>query len=99
MKNIQGTEEDLRLYNKNGSLAYSFYKDFQGIFNENIYDKNGKLLTHKASDGFWMKHTRDENGNELTYKNSDGESRGFNTPEYTMEQLVEKVGNFKLVKR
>jgi hypothetical protein len=42
--------------------------------------------------------TYDSNGKELTFKDSDGIKRGFDIPEYTMEELVEKLGNFKIKK-
>ena len=77
MKNIQGTEEDLKLFNKNGVKVYEYFKDSTGYSHEYTYDSNG---------------------NTLTYKDSTGIRREFDIPEYTMEELVEKVGNFKLVK-
>jgi hypothetical protein len=52
----------------------------------------------KNSDGYSYEQTFDENGNVLTYKNSDGASEVFVIPEFTMEQLVTMVGNFKLIK-
>ena len=35
---------------------------------------------------------------DVAYKDSNGIERGFNIPEFTMEQVVEKIGNFKLIK-
>ena len=141
MKNILGTQEDLRLYNKAGNLVYKFtaksngssyeytydkfgklltYKDSYDYSYEYTYDKNGNTLTYKNSDGYSYEYTYNENGKELTYKNSagfsyektydkngnqltfknsDGFSWGFDIPEFTMEQLVEKMGNFKLIKK
>jgi hypothetical protein len=40
----------------------------------------------------------DSNGKELTFKDSHGLRIGFDIPEYTMEELIKKLGNFKLVK-
>ena len=99
MKNVQGTDENLELFNKDGVKVYEYYKNSKGYSRECTYDSNGKELNYKTSKGYSCEYTRDSNGNELTYKNSDGESRGFDIPEYTMEELVEKVGNFKLVKK
>ena len=99
MKNILGKTDNLKLFNKEGKLVYKFCKYSYGLSYEYTYDSNGKELTYKDSDGFSSEYTRDSNGNELTYKNSDGVTRGFNIPEYTMEQLVEKLGNFKIKKR
>ena len=56
------------------------------------------ILTIKNSHGYWSKYARDDEGNELTYESSCGTKRGFETQEYTMEQLVKKLGNFKLIK-
>ena len=77
MKNIQGTEENLELFNDNGKQVYEYFKHTFGFSYECTYDSQG---------------------NELTYKDSDGVSRGFDIPEYTMEELVSKLGNFKIKK-
>ena len=140
MKNILGTQEELRLYNKAGAMIYKFikvidgysyertydkngnkltyknsdgnsseytynengkrltYKDSNGFSWEKTYDKNGNILTYKDSDDYSYESTYDKNGNELTYKDSNGAERVFDIPEFTMEQLVEKIGNFKLIK-
>ena len=139
MKNILGTQEDLRLYNKAGNLIYEFiellsgytertydengnkltyktssgfswestynengnvltYKDSNSHSYEKTYDENGNELNYKDSNGYSYEKTYDKNGNQLTYKSSDGVSRGFDIQEFTMKQLVEKVGNFKLIK-
>lgn len=98
MKNILGTTENLELFNKDGRLLYNFYKGLYGYSSETNYDSNGNILTYKNSDGFSSEYTYDSDGRELTYKNSNGVSRGFNIPEYTMEELVERLGNFKIKK-
>lgn len=98
MKNILGTTENLELFNKEGKLVYEFCKDSDGFSYECTYDSNGNELTYKNSYGFSSEYTYDSNGNKLTYKNSNGVTRGFDIPEYTMEQLVEKLGNFKIKK-
>jgi YD repeat-containing protein len=96
MKNALGTEKDLELFNKTGQRVYKYYKDSDGISYEKTYDESGNELTYKDSDGFSYEKTYDESGNELTYKDSDGITRGFYIPEYTMEELVAKLGNFKI---
>ena len=98
MKNIQGTEENLELFNKDGVRVYSYRKDSNGSWYEFTYDSNGNVLTYKDSDGHSEECTYDSQDNELTYKDSNGESRGFDIPEYTMEELVNKLGNFKIKK-
>ena len=52
MKNIQGTEEDLDLFNKNGVRVYAYRKWSNGFICERTYDSKGKVLTHKNSDGY-----------------------------------------------
>ena len=74
------------------------YKDSNGFSYEQTNDSNGNTLNFKNSAGYWWESTYDSNGNELTYKNSYGVTRGFDIPEYTMEELVEKLGNFKIKK-
>jgi len=119
MKNIQGTEDNLELFNQEGVRVYEYrkcsdgysyertydsngkvltYKDSDGFNYECTYDSNGKELTYKSSNGYSYEYTYDSNGKVLTYKNSKGVSRGFDIPEYTMEELVNKLGNFKIKK-
>tara|TARA_R110001632_G_scaffold213743_1_gene340167 strand:- start:393 stop:749 length:357 start_codon:yes stop_codon:yes gene_type:complete len=74
------------------------YKNSKGYWNERTYNENGNELTYKDSKGYWYERTYDEKGNVLTFKDSDGINTGFDIPEYTMENLVEKLGNFKLIK-
>jgi hypothetical protein len=68
--------------------------------NLELFDKVGKIVYnfYKDSKGYSYEYTYDSNGNELTYKDSNGVTRGFDVPEYTMEELVEKLGNFKIKK-
>ena len=83
-------------YNINGKILT--YKDSDGYNYECTYDSEGNELTFKDSNGFSYERTYNSNGRELTYKDSNGVSRGFDIPEYTMEELVEKLGNFKIKK-
>ena len=98
MKNILGKTEKLELFNNEGKKVYDFYKNSNGYSYEYTYDSNGKVLTFKDSNGYSYEYTYDSNGKELTYKDSNGVTRCFDIPEYTMEQLVEKLGNFKIKK-
>ena len=98
MKNILGNQEDLEFYNKEDVKVYEFYTLSYRNSYENTYDKNGEILTGKCSDGHWSKYTRDEQGNELTYEDSNGAKRILKIQEFTMEELVKKLGDFKLIK-
>jgi len=71
-------------------------KSSNGYWAERTFDNNGNKLTYKNSDGYFGEYTRDDNGNELTFKDSEGYCRGFDIPEYTMGELVAKLGNFKI---
>ena len=76
------------------------FEDSNGYWWKSTYDSNGKQLTFENSNGYWYKRTYDSKGNELTYENSMGAKRGFDIPEHTMEELIEKLGyNFKIVKQ
>ena len=91
-------------YDKNGmALTYKngkplTYKNSNGCWHKHTRDNEGNELTYKNSNGYWNKYTRDEKGNELTYEDSRGKKRGFDTPEFTTEELVKKLGDFKLIK-
>ena len=98
MKNIFNTEENLNLFNENGVKVYEYFKDSNGFSYEYTYDSNGKVLTYKDSNGNGCEYTYDSYGNELTYKDLNGVRRGFDIPEYTMEELIAKIGKFKIIK-
>jgi YD repeat-containing protein len=85
-----------RTYDSNGNILT--FKNSDGFRYEYTYDSNGNILTFKNSNGFSYEFTYNSNGKELTYKDSNGVTRGFDIPEYTMEELVEKLGNFKIKK-
>jgi len=51
MKNIQGTEENLELFNENGIKVYKYYKHSNGFSYEYTRDSNGNELTFKNSKG------------------------------------------------
>ena len=67
-----------------------------------IKDDNGNELYFEHSDERWFKKQYDDKGNEIYYENSNGhiiDKRPKPTPEYTMEELVNKLGhNFKIKK-
>ena len=73
-----------------------------------IYDNHGSMINHgnkiyyEDSKGYWCKREFDGDGNQIYYENSDGiikDMRPKPVPEYTMEELVNKLGhNFKIKK-
>jgi YD repeat-containing protein len=109
-KNSNGDSYEYTYDEKGNELTF---KNSNGFSYEYTRDENGNVLTYKNSDGYSRECTYDEKDNELTFKDSDGdykikgkyvtkeEYKSFinGTPEYTMEQLVEKIGhNFKIKK-
>lgn len=55
------------------------------------YDKDGRVLTHRNSGGYWYEYTRDEAGRALTFRNSSGYWQAIaHDPEYTL--WVTQVG-------
>jgi hypothetical protein len=113
MKNIQGTTDNLELFNKEGKIVYKFYIDQDGYSYEFTRDSFGNALTFRNSSGFSYEFTRDSFGSELTYKNSFGSYRikckHVSKEEYenfingvkkhTMEELTKLLGyDFKIVK-
>ena len=95
--------------NTEGNKIYE--QDLYGNWYEWTYDNNNKCLTYKDSKGLWYEYTYDENNNILTYKDSfdcyeikgqrvtKEEFESFVIPEYTMEELVAKLGySFKIKK-
>lgn len=75
-----------------------------------IKDTRGNEIYRQVESGFWWEWTYDDNNNCLTCKDSNGfhyikgkevtkrEYEAFinGIPEYTMEELVAKLGNFKI---
>jgi YD repeat-containing protein len=115
MENIFGTTERLELKDKNGVVRYRYNRDVQYTYDSNgneltfedsdgywcksTYDSSGNRLTSEDSHGDWSKYTYDSSGNKLTFEDSYGTKRGFDTPEYTMEELTKELGhNFKIKK-
>ena len=95
-KNSNGFSYE-RTYDSNGNELT--HKDSTGYSYEYTRDSNGNIITYKNSDGYSYEATYDSDNKELTYKNSNGVRRGFDIPEYTMEELVNKLGNFKIKKQ
>ena len=111
---ITGTtnvEFPIIIRDKKGNIIYLQYKD--DIWEEYTYDEKGNILTYKDSSGNWYEYTYNNKGKQLTSKTSGGyyvikgefvtkeEYEAFVNPipEYTMEELVAKLGhNFKIKK-
>jgi hypothetical protein len=67
-----------------------------------IKDKNNNEIYFENSNGYWWKQEFDENNNQIYYENLNGTitvNRPKPTPEFTMEELIDKLGfEFKIKK-
>ncbi len=67
-----------------------------------IKDNKGNEIYYEESSGCWVKKEFDDNGKNIYFEDSDGgifDRRPKAVPEYTMEELVDKLGhNFKIKK-
>jgi hypothetical protein len=89
-----------REYDSNNNEIY--WESSNGFWVKREFDKNNNKIYYEDSSGFWEKREFDSNNNEIYYEDSNGyiiDKRPKSTPEYTMEELVAKLGyNFKIKK-
>ena len=84
-------------YDSKGNQIY--YENSNGFWEKREYDSKDNQIYFEDSTGYWFKKEFDSKGNEIYYENSDGKIiDDRNIPEFTMEELVEKLGNFKIKK-
>ena len=80
-----------------GNIIYLEHTSYDWFKNE--YDSNGNNIYFETSKGDWFKREYDSKGNIIYHEDSNGvieDNRSI--PEYTMEELTKKIGNFKLKK-
>jgi hypothetical protein len=67
-----------------------------------INDKNNNRIYYEDSVGFWVKREYNKNNNEIYFEDSSGliiDNSPKPTPEFTMEELIDKLGfEFKIKK-
>jgi hypothetical protein len=94
------TDFPFEIKDKNNNVIY--FEDSDGYWRKREYDKNNNRIYFEDSDGFWDKKEYDKNNNQIYYESSYGtiiDNRTKSTPEFTMEELVAKLGyNFKIKK-
>jgi YD repeat-containing protein len=87
-------------YNDKGQVVY--FENNSGLWSKYEYDYNGNLIYNKNSKGYWWKKEFDDKGKVIYFEDNTGrivDSRLKPVPEYTMEELVNKLGhNFKIKK-
>ena len=89
-----------KIKDKNKNLIYLENSD--GDWSKREFDKNNNEIYWENSGGFWSKREWDSNCNIIYREDSYGlieDNRPKSTPEYTMEELIAKVGfEFKIKK-
>ena len=74
-----------------------YYENSQGFWEKSSCDSQGNRIYYEDSNSFWVNREYDSLGNEIYYENSQGLIKdNRNIPEYTMEELIDKIGHFKL---
>jgi hypothetical protein len=93
-------EFPFEIKDKNNNEIY--LENSSGFWYKQEFDKNSNKIYYETSNGYWLKQEFDKNNNQIYYENSYGEitdNRPKSTPEFTMEELVEKLGyDFKIKK-
>jgi hypothetical protein len=89
-----------REFDKNNNQIYCEYS--YGNWYKQEFDENNNEIYYEDSHGYWIKREYDSNNNEIYLENSNGvivDNRPKSTPEYTMEELIDKLGfEFKIKK-
>ena len=89
-----------REFDSNKNLIY--WECSNGNWSKREYNQNNNEIYFEDSDGYWWKREFDSNNNQIYYENSNGtieDNRPKSTPEFTMEELIAKVGfEFKIKK-
>lgn len=83
-----------REYDSKGNDIY--HENSNGYWRKSKYDSKGNETYYEKSDGSWCKIEYDSEGNSIYFEDSNGwieDNR--NIPEYTMQDLVDKIGRFK----
>jgi hypothetical protein len=93
-------EFPFRIEDKNNNQIY--YEDSDGYWSKREFDSNNNQIYYEVSRGYWSKQEFDKNNNLIYYEDSSGiitDKRTKTIPEYTMDELISKVGfDFKIKK-
>ena len=99
-KQLKVTDFPFEIKDKNNNLIYCETSDGEWCNRE--YDANNNEIYFENSNTFWYKKEFDKNNNVIYYEDSNAliiDNRPKSTPEFTMEELVEKLGyDFKIKK-
>ena len=79
-----------------------YCEDSNGSWWKYEYNSKGNQIYGEDSNGYWYKREYDDRGENIYWENSQGafyDRRPKVVPEYTMEQLISKLGHeFKIKK-
>lgn len=93
-------EFPFEIMDSNNNIIYYEYSN--GEWCKREYDANNNEIYFENSNAYWYKKEFDKNNNEIYCENSTGyinDKRLNATPEFTMEELVAKLGfEFKIKK-
>lgn len=85
---------------KNNNQIYYEYSN--GYWVKREFDSKNNIIYCETSNGYWIKQEYDSNNKEIYWENSYGtiiNNRPKSTPEFTMDELVAKLGfEFKIKK-
>jgi hypothetical protein len=94
------TDFPFEIKDKNNNQIYIEYS--YGYWCKREFDSKNNIIYYKDSDGYWCKREYNQNNNIIYYEDSNGviaDNRPKPTPEYTMDELIAKVGfEFKIKK-
>ena len=97
---LKVTEFPFEIRDKKGNLIYFEY--LNGYWYKREYDSNNNEIYYEFSNGYWSKREYDSNNNLIYFESANGEiidNRPKPIPEFTMQELIAKVGfEFKIKK-
>jgi hypothetical protein len=97
-KQLNVKDFPFKINDKNNNRIY--FENSNGNWYKQEFDKNNNEIYWENSNGYWCKQEFDQSNNEIYYETSDGtirDNRPKPTPEFTMEELIAKLGfEFKI---
>ena len=94
------TDFPFEIKDKNNNQIYIEYSN--GYWCKREFDSKNNIIFRECSNGNWSKREYNQNNNIIYYEDSNGviaDNRTKPTPEYTMDELIAKLGyEFKIKK-
>jgi hypothetical protein len=99
-KQLNVKDFPFEIRDKNNNQIY--FENSDGYWWKQEFDGNNNEIYYEDSNGFWIKREFDKNNNLICYEDLKGtiiDNRPKSTPEFTMEELIDKLGfEFKIKK-